>query len=45
VRAEDVESARRLGIRAVILKPNTVEELGATLHALLNERTTKAVTE
>jgi PAS domain S-box-containing protein len=35
VRAEDVESARRLGIRAVVLKPNTVEELGDTLHTLL----------
>ena len=35
VRSEDVESAKQLGIRDVLLKPNTVEDLGKVLHALL----------
>ena len=38
VRPEDAEAAKQLGIRDVILKPNTVEELGNALHSLLNER-------
>ena len=38
IRPEDTESARRLGIRDLILKPNTVEELGHVLHRILSER-------
>lgn len=34
VRAEDRETARQCGIREVILKPNTVEELGHALNRL-----------
>jgi PAS domain S-box-containing protein len=35
LRDEDVAMARKLGIRELVLKPNTVEDLGATLHRLL----------
>jgi PAS domain S-box-containing protein len=35
VRPEEVEVVKALGVREVILKPNTVEELGKTLDALL----------
>ena len=38
IRPQDTESARQLGIRDLILKPNTVEELGHTLHRILHER-------
>jgi len=38
IRPQDTESARRLGIRDLILKPNTVEDLGHTLHRILTER-------
>jgi PAS domain S-box-containing protein len=38
VRPQDEETARTLGIRAVVLKPGTVEELGTTLRELLGER-------
>jgi CheY-like chemotaxis protein len=34
IRPEDQEAARRLGIRDLILKPNTVAELGQLLHRL-----------
>jgi CheY-like chemotaxis protein len=37
VRPEDREAAHQLGIRDVILKPNTVEELGESLHRLFQE--------
>lgn len=37
VRREDMETAEQIGIKSVILKPNTVNELGATLDKLLNE--------
>jgi len=37
LRNEDREAAQRLGIRELILKPNTVEELGASLHRVLRE--------
>ncbi|MEP6670482.1 MAG: PAS domain S-box protein [Chthoniobacter sp.] len=38
IRPNDTESARRLGIRDLILKPNTVEDLGHALHRILTER-------
>ena len=38
IRPGDSEGARQLGIRDLILKPNTVEELGHTLHRILRER-------
>ncbi len=37
VRAEDRETALQTGVREMILKPNTVEELGDVLHRLLSE--------
>lgn len=37
VRAEDRESAHACGIREVILKPNTVEELGHALNRLFSD--------
>jgi len=37
IRPQDTESARRLGIRDLILKPNTVDELGPILHRILSE--------
>jgi signal transduction histidine kinase/ActR/RegA family two-component response regulator len=38
IRAQDLEEARAIGIREVILKPNTVEELTNVVHTLLSER-------
>jgi CheY-like chemotaxis protein len=38
LRPEDQETASRIGIRALILKPNTVEELGLVLDKLLRDR-------
>jgi len=38
IRPEDTEGARQLGIRDLVLKPNTVEELGHVLHRILSER-------
>jgi len=38
IRPEDTEGARRLGVRDLVLKPNTVEELGHILHRILSER-------
>ena len=38
IRPQDTETARRLGIRDLILKPNTVEEMGHTLHRILTEQ-------
>jgi CheY-like chemotaxis protein len=38
VRPEDQEMASRLGIRELILKPNTVSELGRILDELLGDR-------
>ena len=38
IRPQDTESARRLGIRDLILKPNTVDDLGPILHRILSER-------
>ncbi len=35
VRAEDREAALAVGVRELVLKPNTVEELGGVLHKLL----------
>lgn len=37
VRGEDRESALALGVRELLLKPNTVEELGEVLHRLLSD--------
>jgi CheY-like chemotaxis protein len=34
VRPQDEETARSMGVHSVILKPNTVEELGHTLDEL-----------
>jgi PAS domain S-box-containing protein len=38
VRREDQDEAERLGIAALILKPNTIDELGGILHRLIDER-------
>ncbi len=38
IRPQDTEGARKLGIRDLILKPNTVEDLGPILHRILSER-------
>jgi CheY-like chemotaxis protein len=38
IRPQDTEGARRLGIRDLILKPNTVEDLSHTLYRILSER-------
>jgi hypothetical protein len=38
LRPEDQETALRIGIRALILKPNTVEELGSVLDKLLRDQ-------
>jgi len=34
VRPQDDKTARSMGVRSVILKPNTIEELGHTLDEL-----------
>jgi PAS domain S-box-containing protein len=38
IRPEDVESAKRLGIEDLILKPNTINELSQALHEILARR-------
>jgi len=38
IRPQDTEGALRLGIRDLILKPNTVEDLGHALHRILTEQ-------
>jgi nitrogen-specific signal transduction histidine kinase/ActR/RegA family two-component response regulator len=45
IRPQDQELARRVGIRELILKPDTVEELGFALHRLLvgEEKTSQAM--
>jgi PAS domain S-box-containing protein len=40
VRVEDHEAALQAGVREVVLKPNSVEELGDALHRLLSQRPT-----
>ncbi|HKE95495.1 MAG TPA: PAS domain-containing protein [Povalibacter sp.] len=42
VRPEDKETARHRGIRELILKPDTIEELGRTLDRLLREMREKS---
>jgi PAS domain S-box-containing protein len=42
IRPEDQQAAAELGVRAVILKPDTVEELGHVLNRLLRGRTDEA---
>lgn|GEM_PF-4918989 len=37
IRSQDQELARQIGVRELILKPDTVEELGDALHRLLTE--------
>jgi len=37
IRDEDLKAVRELGIRDLVLKPNTVEDLGVTLHRVLTE--------
>jgi signal transduction histidine kinase len=37
IRPQDQELAQHIGVRELILKPDTVEELGTVLHRLLNE--------
>lgn len=39
VRPQDRETARRCGVRELILKPDTIDELGSTLDRLLGEIT------
>ena len=41
VRPQDQETAARVGIRDVILKPNTIEDLGEALVRLLNAEETQ----
>ena len=41
LRNENRDEARRLGIRELILKPNTVEELGVALDRVLGELRSK----
>jgi len=38
VRPQDEEAAHNIGVRAVILKPNTVDDLGKMLDRLFQER-------
>jgi PAS domain S-box-containing protein len=38
VRREDQEEAERIGVAALILKPNTIEELGGTLQELFSRK-------
>ena len=38
VRPLDIEQAHALGIREIVLKPNTVEELGPVVQRLLSNR-------
>jgi len=37
IRPDDLEQAGKLGIRELILKPNSVHEMGAALHRILQE--------
>jgi signal transduction histidine kinase len=37
IRPQDQELARQVGVRELILKPDTIEDLGKTLHRLLRE--------
>ncbi|MBL8265880.1 response regulator [Steroidobacter sp.] len=41
VRAKDRESVMKTGVRDLLLKPNTVEELGDVLHRLMRETKTQ----
>jgi CheY-like chemotaxis protein len=43
VKPEEREAALRAGVRELVLKPNTVEELGAVLHKLLSDQTTAVI--
>ncbi|MBC7984991.1 MAG: PAS domain S-box protein, partial [Candidatus Obscuribacterales bacterium] len=38
IREQDLNAVRELGIRELVLKPNTVEELGETLHRVLAKK-------
>jgi len=42
VRQEDQDAAARIGVSALILKPNTIEELGDTLHRLFQKKESQA---
>lgn len=42
VRAEDAQEAERIGVRDIVLKPNTVAEMGELIRERLNELRTKA---
>jgi PAS domain S-box-containing protein len=42
VRQEDQDAAARIGVSALILKPNTIEELGETLHRLFQKNESQA---
>jgi CheY-like chemotaxis protein len=41
VRKEDEELARKLGVREIILKPNTLDELGKALKRLFADAKSK----
>jgi CheY-like chemotaxis protein len=45
LRLEDREMAQKVGIRELILKPNTVEELGSAIDRTLSEIRAHAVTQ
>jgi len=38
VRAEDYQAATNIGVRQLILKPNTVDELSVAIQTVLQER-------
>jgi CheY-like chemotaxis protein len=42
IRAQDQEVAKRVGVRELILKPDTVEDLGDALHRLLGRAAKKS---
>jgi len=43
IRPQDTEMVRGIGIRALMLKPNTVEEMAPAIHRLLTETTAAAI--
>jgi CheY-like chemotaxis protein len=43
VRPEERDAALAAGVRELVLKPNTVEELGAVLHKLLSDQRAAAI--
>jgi len=44
VRPKDREAVQDVGVRELLLKPNTVEELGAVLHRLMQNHAASKIT-